>query len=391
MHEPAPPAKSAQMPDFRRGLVDWWLVAKRMNSEHVLLTGFPGFLGARLIPRLLELQPQATYHCLVQPKFLEAARTAVADIVATHPHTRGRIELVPGDITESGLGIEPAAAQGLQRQLTGAHHLAAVYDLAVQRELGLRINVAGTRHVVEFLAGARHLDRLHYVSTAYVSGTAVGVYRETDLDVGQSFKNFYEETKFLAEVEVVKSGLPFTIYRPAIVVGDSRTGETAKFDGPYFALRAMTRVPSPGAFMKVGSGRNPINLVPVDFVVEALAQLASSPASAGKTYHLTDPQPSSVFEVEELFARALGKSFVYVPVPSALAKLSFAPSLVQKAFGMPVQTLDYFDHPLRYDTSVVDADLGPLGIRCPRFADYAQRLVAFYREKSGHVRRSAMV
>jgi thioester reductase-like protein len=361
------------------------------SDEVLLFTGFPGFIGARLLPRLLELQPRASFRCLVQEKFVDAARASIADIEARHAHTRGRLQVVVGDITAEHLGLSASEAKALQKQLTGAYHLAAVYDLAVRRDVGLRINVEGTRNVLRFLEDARHFERLHYVSTAYVSGTAVGVYRETDLDVGQSFKNFYEETKFLAEVDVVKSGLPATTYRPGIVVGDSQTGETPKFDGPYFALRAMTRIPSPGAFLKVGSGRNPINLVPVDFVVEALAQLASTPRSAGKTYHLTDPEPSSVFEVEELFARALGKSFLYVPVPLAAARVMFAPGPMQKIFGMPVQTVDYFDHPLRYDASQATADLAARGVRCPPFRDYAQRLVAYYRNRQGEGRRSAMI
>ena len=115
--------------------------------------------------------------------------------------------------------------------MTGCFHLAAVYDLAVARDVGMRINVEGTKNVLEFLAGASGLKRLDYVSTAYVSGTAVGTYRETDLDVGQSFKNHYEETKFLAEVAVKESGLPAAIYRPGIVVGrlaDGGDGEVRR-------------------------------------------------------------------------------------------------------------------------------------------------------------------
>jgi len=356
-----------------------------------LFTGFPGFIGARLIPRLLELRPGARFRLLVQPKFETAALDSVAEIERAHPATKGHLSLVPGDITEERLGLSVSAARALQHELTGAFHLAAVYDLAVKREVGVKINVDGTRNVLDFLAGARGFERLHYVSTAYVSGTAVGVYRETDLDVGQSFRNHYEETKFLAERLVVESGVPQVTYRPGIVVGDSRTGETAKFDGPYFVLSAMERMPSPGVFMKIGSGRNPVNLVPVDFVVEALAQLAWSGAPAGRTYHLTDPAPLQVIEVAELLAKSIGKSFVYTPVPLAIARLLFRPRTVQGYFGMPVQSLDYFDHPCRYDASQATADLSAMGVFCPRFGDYAQRLVSFYLEKKGRVRREAMI
>ncbi|HET8647756.1 MAG TPA: SDR family oxidoreductase, partial [Vicinamibacteria bacterium] len=298
---------------------------------------------------------------------------------------------VVGDITAAHLGIEEASARKLQRSLTSAYHLAAVYDLAVKREVAHRVNVDGTRNVLRFLADAPRLQRLHYVSTCYVSGRAPGTFRESDLDVGQSFRNHYEETKFLAEVDVVRSGLPATTYRPGIVVGDSRTGETGKFDGPYYTLAAMERVPSPGLFIRIGSGRAPANLVPVDYVVEGLARLSSSAKSRGQTYQLTDPAPLPAFEVGKLMAAALGKSFVYVPVPLMVARTFFTPGPVQRFFGMPAETLDYFADQCHYDTSNATRDLEPLGVRCPRLPEYFDRLVAFYRLKRDGVRRQAMV
>jgi thioester reductase-like protein len=365
--------------------------AQNGEARAVLLTGFPGFIGARLVPRILELQPQARLECLVQEKFVSAAKTAVEAIEAAHPHARGRIGLVTGDITVQGLGIEPKQARELRRSLRQAWHLAAVYDLAVRRDLGRRINVEGTKNVLEFLGEAPQLERLQYVSTAYVSGNARGTFRETDLDVGQGFKNHYEETKFQAEVEVVRSRLPRTIYRPGVVVGDSRTGETGKFDGPYHVLRLMEKLPSPGVFFRVGLGFGTVNIVPVDFVIEAMAKLGACATSAGKTYHLCDPQPHAPGEIAEMFAGAIGKKFVYVPVPMAVAKAFFAPKPVQRLFGMPQQALDYFDDPVRHDTTQASHDLGELGIECPRLADYLPRLVAFYKAHRDEVRREAMI
>ena len=361
------------------------------STRTVLFTGFPGFIGARLIPRLLELQPDTDFVCLVQEKFLPPARKAVEEMASAHPGTKGRLQLVAGDITLPGLGLTDIESRPLARRLTGCYHLAAVYDLAVSRDLGFRINVEGTRNVVGLLKECPKLERLDYVSTAYVSGTAVGTYRESDLDVGQRFKNFYEETKFLAEVEVADSGLPSAIYRPGIVVGDSKTGVTAKFDGPYFSLNAMRHLPSPGVFMKVGTGEAPVNLVPVDFVLEAIARLSTWSGAIGKTYNLTDPKPLTAFQIEELFAKALGKSFVYAPVPLPLAKLIFAPSPVEKFFGMPSQTLDYFDHVVNYDCAEATKDLARFGLRCPGFAEYAQRLVGFYLKHTGEISGKAMV
>ena len=356
----------------------------------ILFTGFPGFIGERLLPRLLELGPDIPISCLVQERFVETARQRIRAIEDRHRFARGRLTVVIGDITLDRLGLDAAAARRLQDQVTGAWHLAAVYDLAVSAEVGQRVNVEGTARVVELLSGARRLERFHYVSTAYVSGAATGVFRETDLDVGQSFKNHYEETKFRAEVQVARSGLPATIYRPGIVVGDSRTGETAKFDGPYFTLAAMEKIPSPGVFVRIGSGRNTVNIVPVDFVIEALARLSILRESRCRTYHLTDPAPLSTLEISRLFARALGKRFLYLPVPKGLARALLSPGPVRRYLGMPIQALDYFDHPCAYDAAQATANLGMLGVACPRFGDYVDRLVAFYRTHRGQVRREAM-
>jgi thioester reductase-like protein len=357
----------------------------------VLFTGFPGFIGMRLLPRILELHPDWRVECLVQEKFLDGARSAVASLGKSHPGTRGRIGLVTGDITVRGLGVEPKQARELRQSLVEAWHLAAVYDLAVARDVGRRVNVEGTKNVLELVAGAKRFQRLQYVSTAYVSGTARGAFRETDLDVAQGFKNHYEETKFQAEVEVVRSKVPCTVYRPGVVVGDSKTGETAKFDGPYFVLRLMEKMPSPGVFFRIGLGFGTVNVVPVDFVVESMAALSVRPGSLGKTYHLCDPHPKSPVELSEMFAAAIGKTFAFVPVPMSVAKALFAPKPVQRFFGMPVQALDYFDDPVRHDTTQATKDLGELGIECPRLEDYLPRLVSFYRAHRDDVRTGAMV
>jgi thioester reductase-like protein len=356
----------------------------------ILFTGFPGFIGMRLLPRILAERPGESVACLVQEKFEAVARRSLAELESAHPGTRGRLELVRGDITLPGLGLAPDRAAGLRRTLREAWHLAAVYDLAVPREIARRVNVEGTRRVLEFVAGAARFERLQYASTAYVSGTARGVFRETDLDVGQGFKNHYEATKFEAEVEVVKAQLPATIYRPGVVVGDSKTGETAKFDGPYAVLRLMERLPSPGVFPRVGMGAGTVNIVPVDFVVDAMAALSAAPSSLGRTYHLCDPQPHSPAELTQMFAEAFGRRYLYLPVPFAVARACFAPSAVQRFFGMSKQALEYFHDAVRHDTSQASRDLGALGVECPRLADYLPRLVAFYRAHRDGIRLGAM-
>ena len=179
----------------------------------ILFTGFPGFLGSALLPRVLARAEGDQAVCLVQTKFADAAEQRRREIEQSHPDTAGRIRLVEGDITEAGLGLENGAAQ--TRSVREIYHLAAVYDLAVKRPVGMKVNVEGTRRVLEFAAECGALERLQYVSTCYVSGRWAGVFTEDDLEKDQSFNNYYEETKFLAEVEVserMAAGLPATIF-----------------------------------------------------------------------------------------------------------------------------------------------------------------------------------
>ena len=207
----------------------------------ILFTGFPGFLGSELLPRVLARSTSDVAACLVQSKFMSLARDKAAAITSANPSMTGRIRLVEGDITKPALGLaEPLA------DVAEIYHLAAVYDLGVRRDLAMRVNVEGTRNVLDFAASQPKLERLQYVSTCYVSGRHPGRYTEGDLDKSQAFNNYYEETKFLAEVDVqkaMKGGLRTTVYRPAVVVGDSRSGATQKFDGPYFVIQWILRQP----------------------------------------------------------------------------------------------------------------------------------------------------
>ncbi len=348
----------------------------------ILFTGFPGFLGSALIPRVLERAEGDQAVCLVQAKFAELADERRRQIERRHPETAGRIRLVEGDITEPGLGLDDGR---LARSVREIYHLAAVYDLAVPREVGMKVNVEGTRRVLDFAAGCARLERLHYVSTCYVSGRWAGVFGEDDLDKGQSFNNYYEETKFLAEVEVqraMRGGLPATVYRPAIVVGDSRTGATQKYDGPYDMIRWLLRQPGVAVVPVVGDPTVVrVNLVPRDFVIDAIAHLSGTAEAAGKVYQLADPAPLTVDELLDEIARATARRVIRVPSIRALAKtaLEWVPGL-EWLTGIPLATVDYFTHPTHYTTDHTRADLAGTGIAAPPFPSYVERLVEFVRQ-----------
>ena len=350
--------------------------------DALLLTGFPGFLGSALLPRLLARRHGSTAVCLVQPQHLATARERVADLEREHPHVAGRIRLVTGDITAPDLGLDVAEHVALGA-VTEVWHLAAVYDLAVPPEIARRVNVDGTAHVLDLCRSLTGLTRLQYVSTCYVSGRYAGEFTEDGLDEGQPFRNHYESTKFEAEQlvrDAMAGGLPATIYRPGIVVGDSATGETLKYDGPYFVAGFLHRQPGPAVVVpKVGDPDDVrVCLVPRDFVVDAMDALSVMDRSVGRTYALTDPHPPTVRQVVDRFTRHLGKHVVWVPLPlgPTHALIDRVPGM-ERLLGLPAEAVDYFASPTTYATDNTVGDLADTEVRCPSFEEYADRLLDF--------------
>lgn len=349
--------------------------------DAIFFTGFPGFLGSELLPRVLERLPEAEAICLVQPRFAALARERAAALAQEHRSLEGRLRMVEGDIAAPGLGLGAAAPVA---DVTEVFHLAAVYDLSVGREVGLRVNLEGTRNVLELARRCPRLRRFQYVSTCFVSGRYAGRFTEGMLEEGQSFNNFYEETKYLAEVEVqraMREGLPATIYRPAIVVGDSTTGATQKYDGPYFVIQWLLRQPERLALLPVvGDLTSEFNVVPRDFVVSAIDWLSGRPETLGCVYQLADPHPLTVAEMLAQLQRATGRRILRVPLPLGVAKwaIRHLPG-VGRTLRIPASAIDYFVHPARYSTANAQAALAGSGIRCPPFSEYGETLVGFAR------------
>ena len=343
------------------------------------LTGFPGFLGSALAPRLLA-RDDAGLVCLVQPRWRALAETRAREIEreAGRP---GAIRLVDGDLTRPDLGLGDGY-DALRASVREVYHLAAVYDLGVEAGLAERVNVDGTRHVLRFIGGTG--ARLHYVSTCYVSGRHAGAFSEDDLDVGQAFYNHYERTKYQAELDVraaMAAGLATTVYRPSIVVGDSRTGATQKYDGPYAIVRWLLRWRGAAPLPVFGDpSRAFVNLVPQDFVIDALDALSRRADTTGATFALADPAPLTVAGLLGVLERATGRRTLRLALPRPLAEgaLRTLPALA-RWMGIAPDALPYFAHPARYSTARASAFLAREGITCPPFASYADRLVAYVR------------
>ena len=295
-----------------------------------------------------------------------------------------RIEVVVGDIADRRLGLSDADYERLRTEATRVFHLAAVYDLSVRVELAQRVNVDGTGNVLELCAGAERLERLAYVSTAYVAGLRRGVVYEHELVMGQGFKNHYESTKFQAEVWVRQliDRVPTTILRPAIVVGDSQTGETQKFDGPYYLLRAISLTARMGQPMAhFGRSDTPFNVVPIDYVVEAIATAAGLPQAVGETLHLVDPEPLSSAELLTVLSERYGARPPRGRIPPAAVAAALRLSAVSRRFGnTPHESIAYLNHSVVFDMRRAVDLLGALGLAPPRFTDYASALVEFFKQ-----------
>jgi nucleoside-diphosphate-sugar epimerase len=346
-------------------------------NETIFLTGFPGFIAGRLVKRLAA--EGARFLLLVQPAFMERAREEVARIALEADASADRFHLIEGDITQPDLDISPLELERAREETTIIFHLAAIYDLAVEQGLAMRVNVEGTRNVNQFALSVPDLRRYHYVSTCYVAGLRTGVILETELQHSAGFRNFYEETKYLAELEVeaLKSKLPVTIHRPSVVCGDSLTGETAKYDGIYYLIHYLRKLPSLLSLANIGNSQVTLNLVPVDFVVEAMTALVKDEQSTGKTLQLADPNPLTTHELFEAIARALVGHGSRFTLPAKLVLSSLSVGLSSKITGLPQSGVPYFFLNQTYDTTHATEILSTHDIHCPPFPDYVGALVEY--------------
>jgi len=346
-------------------------------TETIFLTGFPGFIAGRLVKQLAT--DGARLLLLVQPTFRARAQADLARICAETGASFDQFQILAGDITQTDLGLSAAARTQARAETTSIFHLAAIYDLAVAHDLAMRVNVAGTQHVNEFAHTLQNLRRYNYVSTCYVAGRRTGLIREAELQHDAGFRNYYEETKYLAELEVerLKAELPLTIHRPAVVCGDSRTGETTKYDGVYYLINYLRKQPRLLALANIGNRGVRLNVVPVDFVVEAIQTLARDERAVGATVQIADPQPLTTYELFETIAHALAGRGSLLQVPPPLVRASLALPISEKLTGLPRIAVPYFFIDQTYDTTHAQDLLAPHGVRCPPFPTYVHALINY--------------
>jgi NAD(P)-dependent dehydrogenase (short-subunit alcohol dehydrogenase family) len=351
------------------------------------VTGATGFIGKRLVKALLARRGSTVYF-LVRP----GSEGKVAGLLADWGTSKARAIPISGDLTGKKLGVSAEDIKALKGQIDAVYHLAAVYDLSADEESQVRVNVEGTRNLVEF-AKAIDAGHVHHVSSIAAAGLYEGVFREDMFEEAEGLDHPYFMTKHESEKIVRKEcKQPWTVYRPAMVVGDSTTGEMDKIDGPYYFFKLIQRMRQilPPWFPSIGLEGGRVNIVPVDFVVKALDHISHTKTdNAGKCYHLVDPVGYRVGDVLDIFSKAAHAPKMNVFVNAAL--LGFIPKSVKKGLmavapvrriraavmkdlALPEDMLTFVNYPTRFDCRETQAALKGSGIECPNLNDYAWRL-----------------
>ncbi|HTZ66661.1 MAG TPA: SDR family oxidoreductase [Roseiarcus sp.] len=350
------------------------------------VTGGTGFIGKRLIRRLLERNAEPVYILM-----FEGTPELTASLKGFWGADSARVTAITGDISKPNLGIAPRDARRLKGRIDQFFHLAAVYDLTADPAQVVKANVDG---VANALAFAKTIDagRFHHVSSIAAAGLFDGVFREDMFEEARGLEHPYFASKHRGEALVrAETKIPWRIYRPGIVVGDSRTGEIDKIDGPYYFFKLIQKlrdiVPQWAPMIGLEGGR--INVVPVDFVVAAVDHLAHLEGVDGRTFHLTDPSPLRVGEMLNVLARAAHAPAFTVRInaglfglaPPAITRgmMALTPfrrmrKMMMKEFGLPDDVFMFVNYPTRFDSRETQNLLRPAGIAVPRFEDYAWRL-----------------
>lgn len=348
----------------------------------VLLTGATGFVGMEVLARYLE-RSDRQITCLVRADGDGAAGERVDGILRNLfgrgvERFDGRVRAVASELTDAGLGLSERRRNQLASEVTTIVHCAASVSFSMELEQARAVNVEGTQRMLEFarLAQARGgLRRYAQVSTAYVAGTHDGHFSESDLDVGQEFRNSYEQSKFEAEQFVRTHGqdLPWMILRPSIVVGDRRSGWTAAFNVLYWPLRAF----STGMFKTVPANpASPLDVVSIDYVADAIHELCEGEFAAHETFHLTAGAEAST--MGEL--AMLASTYFRLPLPQVVPPSEFeayAESLSDIALESSRAYFPYFAIGTVFDNAKTTAKLLPAGIQASPLGDYLERLLDF--------------
>jgi NAD(P)-dependent dehydrogenase (short-subunit alcohol dehydrogenase family) len=351
-----------------------------------LVTGATGFIGKRLVQTLLARSHKNTIYIIVR----QASLNKLAALYDFWQCDDKRVIAVVGDLTQSKLGLADADLSKLKK-VDHFFHAAAVYDLSASEEDQIAANIDGTRHAVQ-LANQLKVGCFQHISSIAAAGMFEGVFREDMFEEAENLDHAYYLTKHESE-KIVRQECktPWRVYRPGSVVGDSKTGDMDKIDGPYYIFKLIQKLrkmlPPWMPFIGIEGGR--INIVPVDFVVAAIDHIAHIKGQDGKAFHIVDPEPHRVGDVVSIFAKAAhapqlpikinAALFGFIPKSIKKGMMSLTPvrrirDAIMRDLGLPEDIFLFINYPTRFDCRETDALLRGTGITCPRLDDYAWKL-----------------
>jgi thioester reductase-like protein len=370
-----------------------------MDNDAVFLTGATGFMGMEVLARLVERGDRQIYALVRGADDSEAderLRNILRRSTGSDRNVGDRVLAVRGDVEQPGLGLSEDRQSGLADRVSDVLHIAASVSFTLPLEQARAINVEGTRHVLEFAERCRRSGDFRgysHVSTAYVAGTHTGEFREDDFDLGQGFHNTYEQTKFESErlVRSYANRLPIQVFRPSIIVGDSNTGWTSAFNVMYTPLKAFQRH---NVLAVPARRRTPVDVVPVDFVADAVVELVENPDEGGtRTYHLVAGRDATtVGRLVELAAGYFGKRRPPL-IPTRVYRALIRPLILRlssparrEALRRNEAFMPYFSLRRRHDDTKARRRLARTGIAVPPVESYFGRLLDFaVRAKWGKV------
>jgi NAD(P)-dependent dehydrogenase (short-subunit alcohol dehydrogenase family) len=363
------------------------------SSNHAFVTGGTGLVGRAVVERLLRRGVHVTL--MLRSGAEERRKDELDAFLSIAGGANGSLTLVTGDLSSPDLGLSETGVAALS-EAGHCFHIAALYDIEADPEAIEQTNIEGTRNLLSALGEASFDGRLHHVSSIAVAGDYAKTFAEAMFDEGQALPHAYHRSKFESEKLVRESGLDYRIYRPSSVVGDSKTGAMDRIDGVYFsfgaikklayALPAWVRLPVPRI-------RGRFNLVPVDYVADAMVHIAFSDTDA-RVFHLVDPKPPSLLRMTAMLLSAaggprLGPAISFAKMPGARktgAMLSMLPSIqeLRDAFlsdlGLPSSGLGAMNIKVRFEDGNTQAALAGSGISCPPLKTYAKTLYRYYED-----------
>jgi len=342
------------------------------------VTGATGFIGQFLVERLLARGDEV--HALVRP-----GSEGKLAALASRWDASDRIKPVPGDLAAPGLGIDEAWIAEHRGAIDHVFHLAAIYDMTASEERNEQLNNGGTRHAVQ-VANALQAGCLHHTSSVAAAGLYEGTFTEAMFDEGQPIDHPYHRTKFESErIAREESEIPWRVYRPAIVIGHSRTGQMDKIDGPYYffnAIKLGARLPD--LMPLIGPQLGETNVVPVDFVAAAMDHIAHQPGLDGQAFHLVDPIPRPSIDVINAFCRVAGAPRISGVLPKAAVALALKfPGVGDRllpGIGIPMAAIEYSSFTCTFDATEATAALAGSGIEVPDLEDYADVLWRYWED-----------